>query len=116
MLEELENVEQDSHFKYDVFITPPADIGNDTDEDSGDDDCNDPNTLNRNQLEAEAELYINNEPVSLDISNDNINCNDSNSFIDEPSTSRAPYQKRSKKTPKVKPRNWQNGFGKIDLR
>ncbi|KAF2888870.1 hypothetical protein ILUMI_17303 [Ignelater luminosus] len=64
LLAEVENIEDDNHYKYDVYITPPADAGNDTDEDSGEEDCQDPDRLNRNQLDAEAELYINDKPVT----------------------------------------------------
>ncbi|KAF2900183.1 hypothetical protein ILUMI_06004 [Ignelater luminosus] len=49
---------------YDVYITPPTDAGNDADEDSGEEDCQDPDCLNRNKLDAEAELYINDKPVT----------------------------------------------------
>ncbi|KAF2891197.1 hypothetical protein ILUMI_14976, partial [Ignelater luminosus] len=64
LLSELENIEDDNHYKYDVYITPPTDAGNDADEDSGEEDCQDPDRLNRNQLDAEAELYINDKPVT----------------------------------------------------
>ncbi|KAF2902633.1 hypothetical protein ILUMI_03555 [Ignelater luminosus] len=64
LLAELENIEDDNHYKYDVYITPPTDAGNDTDEDSGEEDCQDPDRLNHNQLDAEAELYINDKPVT----------------------------------------------------
>ncbi|KAF2901884.1 hypothetical protein ILUMI_04302 [Ignelater luminosus] len=58
------NIEDDNHYRCDIYITPPTDAGNDTDEDSGEKDCQDPDRLNRNQLDAEAELYINDKPVT----------------------------------------------------
>ncbi|KAF2891277.1 hypothetical protein ILUMI_14896, partial [Ignelater luminosus] len=63
LLAELENIEDDNHYNYDVYITPPTDAGNDTDEDSREEDCQDPDRPNRNQLDAETELYINDKPV-----------------------------------------------------
>ncbi|KAF2879533.1 hypothetical protein ILUMI_26640 [Ignelater luminosus] len=62
LLAELENID-DNHYNYDVYITPPTDAGNDTDEDSREEDCQDPDRLNRNPLDAETELYINDKPV-----------------------------------------------------
>ncbi|KAF2887754.1 hypothetical protein ILUMI_18419, partial [Ignelater luminosus] len=64
LLAELENIEDGNHYKYDVYITPPTDAGNDIDKVSGEEDCQDPDRLNRNQLDAEAELYINDKPVT----------------------------------------------------
>lgn len=68
-MDELENTDDNNHHSYyDVYITPPADAGSNTDEDSGDEDCQDPDRLNHNQLDAEAELYINGRPAAEEIS------------------------------------------------
>lgn len=56
ILEEIEKLDGNSPSPGDVYITPPTDNGNDTDADSGDEDCNDPDRLNKNQLQAETEV------------------------------------------------------------
>lgn len=50
----------------------PSDIGDDTDCDSSDEESNDPNHLNHNQLQAEAEVYYKNAdmPSEWDEEND----------------------------------------------
>ncbi|CAH1106756.1 unnamed protein product [Psylliodes chrysocephalus] len=50
LLSELENIDDDDPNQYDIYVTPPNDTGNITDEDSGEDDSNDPDRLNKNQL------------------------------------------------------------------
>ncbi|KAF2897503.1 hypothetical protein ILUMI_08673 [Ignelater luminosus] len=41
-----------------IYITPPDNQGWESDEDSGDEDCNDPNRLNSRQLQADAETNL----------------------------------------------------------
>ncbi|KAF2901514.1 hypothetical protein ILUMI_04672 [Ignelater luminosus] len=53
LLEENENVVPDC-----IYITPPGNQGWESDEDSGDEDCNDPNRLNSRQLQADAETNL----------------------------------------------------------
>lgn len=65
---------EDSDFEgeeADVCIIP--DNGWLTDEDSGDEDCTDPNRLNKNQLDAPASLFIRKEgETQVDVSNNHI--------------------------------------------
>ncbi|KAF2896279.1 hypothetical protein ILUMI_09896, partial [Ignelater luminosus] len=53
LLEENEDVVSDC-----IYITPPDNQGWESDEDSGDEDCNDPNRLNSRQLQADAETNL----------------------------------------------------------
>ncbi|KAF2893936.1 hypothetical protein ILUMI_12238 [Ignelater luminosus] len=53
LLEENEDVVPDC-----IYITPPDNQGWESDEDSGDEDCNDPNRLNSRQLQADAETNL----------------------------------------------------------
>ncbi|KAF2888976.1 hypothetical protein ILUMI_17197, partial [Ignelater luminosus] len=53
LLEENEDVVPDC-----IYITPPGNQGWESDEDSGDEDCNDPNRLNSRQLQADAETKL----------------------------------------------------------
>ncbi|KAF2888614.1 hypothetical protein ILUMI_17559 [Ignelater luminosus] len=53
LLEENANVVSDC-----IYITPPGNQGWESDEDSGDEDCNDPNRLNSRQLQADAETNL----------------------------------------------------------
>ncbi|KAF2890837.1 hypothetical protein ILUMI_15336 [Ignelater luminosus] len=53
LLEENEDVVPDC-----MYITPPDNQGWESDEDSGDEDCNDPNRLNSRQLQADAETNL----------------------------------------------------------
>ncbi|KAF2889450.1 hypothetical protein ILUMI_16723, partial [Ignelater luminosus] len=96
LLAELQNLEDDNRCKYDVYITPPTDAGNDSDEDSGEKDCQDPDRLNRNQLDAKAELCINDKPVT----------EESNVEDNTPTTSSIPSNP-SKKILFVLGRKWQ---------
>ena len=41
-----------------IYITPPSDEGDETDGDSRNEECADPDQLSRRQLQAEAELVI----------------------------------------------------------
>lgn len=54
LLQEIEDIgEENTRSNVDIYITPP--VENDlTDEDSGDEECSDPDRLNRNLLETEA--------------------------------------------------------------
>lgn len=61
ILEDIEKIETEEDLPDDIFISPPNDKGDETDCDSGDEDCNDPDKLNRNQLQATAEVGFRNE-------------------------------------------------------
>lgn len=50
ILEEIEKIEAQD-VPDDIFISPPENEGDETDCDSGDEVCNDPDKLNRNQLQ-----------------------------------------------------------------
>lgn len=109
MLSELENIDDDDPNQYDIYVTPPNDTGNITDEDSGEDDSNDPDRLNKNQLLAEAELYINNTPAEefqnqdQDLEDDDNNsksCNVTENIV-------APARKSKKSKKEV--RTWVDG-------
>lgn len=53
-------IEDDDVTQVDVYIQPPEQgPGDDTDADSGEEDCNNPNRLSRRQLQAPAELVVN---------------------------------------------------------
>lgn len=64
ILEELERLSEcDAVGNVDVVLLgTQSDDGNDTDCDSGDEDCNDPDRLSHRQLQAPAELIINEDP------------------------------------------------------
>nr|XP_023013132.1 uncharacterized protein LOC111503137 [Leptinotarsa decemlineata] len=56
LLDEIERLDEDDpNIPDDIYITPPDDNDFESAEDSGDEDCNDPNRLNPRQLQAEAE-------------------------------------------------------------
>lgn len=58
-MDELESVVDDDVAQVDVYLLPPdPGPGGETDADSGDEDCNDPNRLSRRQLQAPAELVV----------------------------------------------------------
>ncbi|GLV37483.1 hypothetical protein CBL_10551 [Carabus blaptoides fortunei] len=54
LLSEIENLSANQHKNLDVIFTPPNDEGLETEEDSGGEECSDPNRLNPRQLGAEA--------------------------------------------------------------
>ena len=56
ILEELEIIDRDGITGADIFIGPPE--GCESEEDSGDYFCNDPDRLSRNQLRVPAEVQI----------------------------------------------------------
>lgn len=56
----IEELDDEDINDADVYIDPPRD-GAFSDEDSGDEDCNSPDRLNRHQLLAPAELVLNND-------------------------------------------------------
>lgn len=69
ILQELENLSDNEDIPS-VIIMGLPDINNNSDEDSGDEDCGDINKLNRNQLEAPAEFFFdydedNNEVIDM---------------------------------------------------
>lgn len=55
LLDEIEKLTDDDPIPDAIYITPPDDNGFESNEDSGDEDCNDPNRLNSKQLQAPAE-------------------------------------------------------------
>lgn len=65
-MEEIENLEEDVIIPDGIVLLPP-DEGEDSAEDSGDEECNDPDRLGSAQLNAEAEFYYeNNNPITED--------------------------------------------------
>lgn len=101
-MDELERVaEEDLVGQIDIYIDPPND-GQNSESDSGDEGCNDPDRLNRAQLQAPAELVINRrQRVSESEEEEN---------EDEPagpSTSQSPKRRRlCKKKPAKPTRKW----------
>lgn len=96
LLEEIENI-TNGVAPDDIYIFPPEDHGWETDGDSGDEDCNDPNRLNSNQLQSQAEAEFRNASDSLESSDDEI----IEQEVDQP-----PIKKTK---PNNKKRNWENG-------
>lgn len=96
ILEEIEKIEAEEDVPDDIFISPPEDKGNETDCDSGDEDCNDPDQLNRNQLQAEAEVGFHNEEKQ--------EMNELYEETPEPPTKKNKKEKRT-------PRNWSEDVG-----
>lgn len=66
MLDEIEQLSEGDPVPDTIYITPPDDNGFDSNEDSGDEDCNDPNRLNSMQLQAQAETNIEEENGNSD--------------------------------------------------
>ncbi|RZB49910.1 hypothetical protein BDFB_006593 [Asbolus verrucosus] len=99
LLSELENITDEDPNQYDVYITPPNDERNVTDEDSGEEYCNDPDRLNKNQLMADAELYSQSE------NNDDGNSNNNKAIENE--SGEIPHKRKIKE--KKETRNWRNG-------
>lgn len=93
LLDEIEKLSDGEPVPDTIYITPPDDNGFDSNEDSGDEDCNDPNRLNSKQLQAQAETNME-EEIS-----DNEDTEDSNE-VAEP-------EERQKKSQKK--RHWVEG-------
>lgn len=55
-MEEIEKIERGEDLPDEIIILPPIDEGNDTDADSGEEDCNDPDKLNHGQMKTLAEI------------------------------------------------------------
>lgn len=101
ILEELEKLaDNDAVGTIDVYIEPPEDAGNETECDSGDEDCNDPDRLSRRQLNAGAQIVINHsEEETVNLLSDEVSAPVSNnvevraSSLSNVSTTKPPRKK-----------------------
>ncbi|KAJ8971569.1 hypothetical protein NQ314_000623 [Rhamnusium bicolor] len=66
LIEEIENIDDDDVVPDGIVIMPPDDFGYNTDCDSGDEECNNPDNLNYRQLAAEAEFYFKDDNIEAE--------------------------------------------------